>query len=140
MKRVVFAGALIITLWVAGSAIFQWPPLWHYAGDSLNACLNNLRQIDALKEEWALETNQTNGTPVDAAQLEQYFRTNGSGMREFPRCPSGGTYTIGNLGQDPVCSIGTNIPPAPVKERVGLLGWRWKIPPSSPGSHALPPR
>src|SRR2546425_3255499 len=31
-----------------------------------NACINNLRQIDSAKQQWALETRQaTNATPVE---------------------------------------------------------------------------
>src|SRR5512146_2045162 len=97
MKRAFAAVALVILAWGIGSAVFEWPPLWHYAGDSLNACINDLRQIDAMKQQWALDTKQTNGAPVDPAQFEQYVRTNGYLQREMPRCPSGGTYTYGNL-------------------------------------------
>jgi hypothetical protein len=139
MKRLFATGAVLVGLWMVASAIFEWPPLWHYAGDGLNSCMNNLRQIDGMKEEWALETNHTNGAPVDPAELERYFA--GRGVRwGMPHCPSGGTYTYGRIGQDPVCSIGTNTPPAPLKEHIGLFGWRWKIPPSQAGSHALPRR
>ena len=138
MKRVLIVTALLIVLWVVGSAIFEWPPLWHYAGSSCNSCINNLRVLDSMKGQWAMDTKQTNGTPVDPVQLEHYFRTNGYRWGyhwNIPRCPSGGTYTWGNIGQPPTCSIVTNTPG--VKERVGLLGWRWKIWPSQ-GAHALP--
>ena len=137
MKRFFAGGGLLLLLWVTGSAIFKWPPLWHYAGDSLSACINGLREVDGMKEQWAMETKQTNGTPVDPVQLERYFRTDGY-RRQMPHCPSGGTYTYGNIGQRPVCSLATNTPPAALKERVGLFGWRWKIPPSRSQSHALP--
>ena len=65
-----------------------------------NACINNLRQIDAAKQEWALEKNKT----ADAVPAEQdllpYFK---DGI--FPVCPSGGTYTIGAVNEPPTCSI-----------------------------------
>jgi RNA polymerase sigma factor (sigma-70 family) len=136
------AGAvLILLLWAIGSAIFEWPPLWHYAGDPLYPCVDGLGHIEVGKRRWALETGQTNGTPVDPVQLERYARTTGglSPKYPMPHCPSGGIYTYGNVGQLPTCSLATSAPPTPVKERVGFFGWRWKIPPSQPESHVLTP-
>jgi len=71
----------------------------------LNACINNLRMIDAAKQEWALENNKPSTdtpTQADLTRLKnsQYFK-NG----RFPTCPAGGTYTIGPVGEAPTCSI-----------------------------------
>jgi hypothetical protein len=68
-----------------------------------NACINNLRQIDAAKNEWALENNKTNGTPVTEADIKPYIKLDASG--NLPKCPAGGTYTIGPIGQVPTCSV-----------------------------------
>jgi competence protein ComGC len=70
-----------------------------------NACINNLRQIDAAKQEWALENNKQSTdtpTPADLTHLKnnQYFK-NG----QFPTCPAGGTYTIGSVGEPPTCTV-----------------------------------
>ena len=70
-----------------------------------NACINNLRQIDAAKQEWALENNKpSTDTPTQAdlthLKNNRYFK-NG----RFPTCPAGGTYTIGSVGEAPTCSI-----------------------------------
>ena len=64
-----------------------------------NACINNLRQIDAAKQEWALEKGQGMGAVPTANDLTPYFK-NG----KFPVCPSGGTYTIGAVSNAPSCS------------------------------------
>jgi len=41
----------------------------------LNIIYNNLRVLEAAKEQWALETNQATGTPVpDLATLKGYLR------------------------------------------------------------------
>ena len=49
-----------------------------------NICINNLRQIDAAKQQWALETKQgTNATPVYSA-IKDY-------MKNEVICPAGGT-------------------------------------------------
>ncbi len=63
-------------------------------------CINNLRQIDAAKNEWALENNKAAGAIPTEQDLLPYI-VNGI----FPVCPSGGVYTIGALGVDPTCSI-----------------------------------
>jgi hypothetical protein len=72
-----------------------------------NACINNLRCIDAAKQQWAVENHKTNG-PVTWNEILPYLdmvqREQGRKI-EFPHCPSGGTYTIGNIGEPPTCSI-----------------------------------
>ena len=132
MAKVVVAAVLLLVLWVGVSIAMMWPPICHYAGESANACINNLRQIDGAKEQWAMEFKQTNG-PVNPAQLDKLY------LRQPPKCPSGGTYYYGNIGQSPVCSLSTNAAPPAVRERRGPFFWRWKIWPSSgPSSHKLP--
>ncbi len=65
-----------------------------------NACINNLRQIQAAKSEWALEKEKGPGDVPTANDLTPYFA--GS---KFPVCPAGGTYTIGPVSNTPTCSI-----------------------------------
>ncbi len=64
-----------------------------------NACINNLRQIDSAKEQWAMVENKNNGDPVDEAGVAAYIKGNA-----IPACPQGGTYTIGPIGTAPTCS------------------------------------
>ena len=66
----------------------------------MNACLNNLRQIDAAKNEWALEKGRKTGDVPTAQDLKPYLKNGIS-----PACPAGGTYTIGAVGDVPTCSI-----------------------------------
>jgi hypothetical protein len=68
-----------------------------------NACINNLRQIDAAKQEWALEKGKPNGTVVTEADIKPYIKLDPNG--NIPKCPSGGKYTIGKVGELPTCSI-----------------------------------
>lgn len=70
-----------------------------------NGCINNLRQIDAAKNEWALENGKTNGI-VTENDIKPYLKLDSSG--NLPKCPAGGTYIIGRVGEDPKCSIGTS--------------------------------
>ena len=65
-----------------------------------NACINNLRQIDAAKSQWALENRKpTTATPTED-DLKPYLKN-----RRFPVCPKGGTYSINSLNEKPTCSI-----------------------------------
>jgi hypothetical protein len=67
-----------------------------------NACINNLRQIDAAENEWALENHKKAGDICTEDDLKPYIRlVNG----ELPKCPAGGTYTINPVGQPPTCSV-----------------------------------
>jgi hypothetical protein len=62
------------------------------------SCGHNLRVIDAVKEEIALEEKKRDGENIDPAKLAAYTK---GGM---PKCPSGGSYTLGSLGTLPTCS------------------------------------
>jgi len=74
-----------------------------------NACINNLRQIDAAVNEWALETGQTTGAgpPTLTTQLTPYIKLNSNSS--VPGCPAGGTYTVYTVGAlpDVTCSLST---------------------------------
>jgi len=74
--------------------------------NSQDSCVNNLRQLQAAKVEWALENGKTNGTPVTANVLTPYIQLDSNG--QIPQCPVGGTYVIGRVGEDVRCSIGTS--------------------------------
>jgi hypothetical protein len=65
-----------------------------------NACINNLRQIDGAKEQWALEHNKKKGAAVTEADIAEYIKGN-----RLPVCPQGGHYTLGKTGEIPTCSI-----------------------------------
>jgi prepilin-type N-terminal cleavage/methylation domain-containing protein len=67
-------------------------------------CVANLRQIDAAKAQWALETGQTSAATPDPSQLTPYI---GHGSGVFPTCPlsPGGSpaYNINTVGAPPTC-------------------------------------
>jgi prepilin-type N-terminal cleavage/methylation domain-containing protein len=65
-----------------------------------NACINNLRQIDAGKEQWALENGKTTGAVVEA-DVKAYIKD----ATNKCKCPAGGTYNFQALGTDPTCTI-----------------------------------
>jgi hypothetical protein len=65
-----------------------------------NACINNLRQIDAAKQEWALEKGKSVTDVPTEDDIKVYIYHS-----RLPHCPAGGTYTINAVGQPPECSI-----------------------------------
>ncbi|HSY74616.1 MAG TPA: hypothetical protein VK810_04030, partial [Dongiaceae bacterium] len=86
----------------------------------LSDCINNMRTIDLAKNEWALVNNKsTNDTPTweDLKQYIQDEARNKHYIKLDPKtgllkCPSGGIYIIGKIGENPTCSLGTNVTPA----------------------------
>ncbi len=63
-----------------------------------NACINNLRQIEAGKEQWALENKKSTGDDIVESEVNAYMKTT-------PSCPAGGSYTYNAVGTDASCSI-----------------------------------
>ena len=77
---------------------------------SFNACINNLRQIDAAANQFALEHSKTNGEAINFPNdLTPYIKLNSAG--KIPGCPNGGVYHISKVGETPTCSLGTNVIP-----------------------------
>jgi hypothetical protein len=65
-----------------------------------NACINNMRMIDAAKEQAALEHTYREGNTVPEQQVSEYLKNGFSGLV----CPKGGRYTIKPVGEEPECS------------------------------------
>ena len=81
-----------------------------------NACINNLRQIDAAKQQWALENGKkSTDSPVNT-DLQVYLGRGDSGSVSNICCPlqasvtALGGYTINAVGTPPSCDNfdGTN--------------------------------
>ena len=79
----------------------------------MNACINNLRQIDGAAQQWALETKQaTNAVPA--------FSDVSGYLKSSVVCPAGGSaatfatsYTLQAINLKPLCKIvpGTHVAP-----------------------------
>jgi len=66
-----------------------------------STCMENLKQIDSAKEQWAMESGAPNGAAVNMSDVAGvYIRGPVSG----PTCPGGGTYTLNPIGSNPTCS------------------------------------
>jgi septal ring factor EnvC (AmiA/AmiB activator) len=76
------------------------------AVSQINACILNLREVDAAKQEWALENNKAAGAVPAAQDLLPYLPDN-----LFPVCPAGGVYSINAVGVPPTCSVPGHVLP-----------------------------
>ena len=63
-----------------------------------NACINNLRQIDGAKEQWALENKKAPGAACATTDIEGYVKGG------IPACPAGFAYTPNTVDTLPVCT------------------------------------
>ena len=82
------------------------------ATSQANACINNMRQIDAAVNQFALEAKLTTGSSVNfPSDLTPYIKLNANSS--IPPCPASGTYTCGNVGAIPqvTCSLSSTVTP-----------------------------
>jgi prepilin-type N-terminal cleavage/methylation domain-containing protein len=76
-----------------------------------NACINNLRQIDAAKQQWALETGQGPAASPVGTDIQPYLGRGAAGSLNSVVCPLAttktfaGSYTMGIMSVVPVCSV-----------------------------------
>jgi hypothetical protein len=70
-----------------------------------NSCINNLRQIDGAKEQWALENHKQPSDLSITSEIDEYIKGG------HPHCPSGGIYTYGKVSESPRCSIKDHVLP-----------------------------
>ena len=67
----------------------------------MNACINNLRQVDGAIQQWALEQKKDAAAKVAFSDISAY-------LKNSVICPSGGTtfansYTIVDVSTKPIC-------------------------------------
>ena len=79
------------------------------ATSQLNACLYNLRQIDAASQQWGLENNAPASAAVTKADILPYLGRGGSGSLTSAFCPTDTarsfdtSYTLSTIDAKPVC-------------------------------------
>jgi prepilin-type N-terminal cleavage/methylation domain-containing protein len=78
----------------------------------INACLNNLRQIDGAIQQWALETKAAPTAAVTEGDLTPYLgRGAGAVIDTDIVCPGGGVYTVTTVAAEPTCNIALHVLP-----------------------------
>ena len=63
-----------------------------------STCINNLRLVDAAKEQYALENNKDSTTTPGSDDITPYLKGNA-----MPTCPASGSYTVDAIGTKPSC-------------------------------------
>ena len=81
------------------------------ATSQANACINNLRQLDAAANQFALEKGKKTGDAINfPGDLTPYIKLNSAGS--LPPCPAGGGYgTAFTVGASPTCTLGSTVTP-----------------------------
>ena len=70
-----------------------------HGGSCMNACINNLRQMDGAVQQWALEQKKNPDEKVTLTDIAPY-------LKNSITCPQGGKYTVGPaVSNVPSCSI-----------------------------------
>ena len=75
----------------------------------LNACINNLRQIDGGIQTWALETQQLSTAIPNQSSITPYLGRGSAGT--WPSCPANGNYTINQVSSPPTCDVPNHVLP-----------------------------
>jgi hypothetical protein len=65
-----------------------------------NACINNLRQIDGAKLQWAVDHRRPEDAVPGLGDLEPFLAS-----ERVLRCPAGGNYVLGAVNERPTCSV-----------------------------------
>jgi prepilin-type N-terminal cleavage/methylation domain-containing protein len=71
----------------------------------MNACINNLRQIDGAIQQYALEQNCQSSTTVNFAAISQFLKRNVICPSAGAGAASGSSYTLVDCQTKPVCSV-----------------------------------
>jgi hypothetical protein len=93
---------ICIFVFIAGAVVIVPNYLRARGTACQNACINNLRQIDGAKEQWALAHDKKPGTPIskaDELEINNYIKGG------EPKCPGDGKYSYNDVGMAPTCSF-----------------------------------
>ncbi|AXA35418.1 MAG: hypothetical protein D6691_04215 [Candidatus Hydrogenedentota bacterium] len=121
-RQAVWLGMIVATSFLAGCSL---APNWKHPVDvpmtyegREQICLYNLERLQDAKQEWARDTHARPGAFAPDAKVlaSRYLRQYEYGRRYpwdddtqrsplyTPKCPSGGEYVIGRVGERPICT------------------------------------
>lgn len=102
---------MIVVAIIGLLAVIAIPNYVHARTNSqTNACINNLRQIDAAKQEWALEQGKTTGDTPLTDDIKPYLGRGSAGNVGALFCPLISSrigfagYSINEVGIPPTCN------------------------------------
>jgi prepilin-type N-terminal cleavage/methylation domain-containing protein len=109
---------MIVVAIIGLLAAIAIPSFMHARAKSqATACINNLRQIEAAVQQFAIEKNKHAGDVITYPDdVTPYIKLNSTG--QIPDCPAGGVYSLYTVGSVPqaVCSLGSTVAPPHVLE------------------------
>lgn len=87
------------------------------AASQARTCVNNLRQIDAAINQFALENGKNTHDPVTVDDVKPYIKLTADG--DIPMCPAGGLYDTNRwqVAHTPRCSFANLVPPHDLPDR-----------------------
>ena len=85
----------------------------------MNGCINNLRQIDGAKQEWALETGAGPTAKPKSKQLQPYLGRGSGGS--LPYCPLDSTQTFDGSYLEGEPANAAHLPEGPGQSRIELM-------------------
>lgn len=101
--KIVIIGEIVLLC----AGLILWPALLclptcitSHATSPFLGCVNNMRQIDSGKEQWAAAKEVMPGAPAATSGINIYIKGN-----TIPMCPEAGAYDYGPVGDDPRCSV-----------------------------------
>jgi len=103
-RKLFFAALIGIPIALMAAMVFYSTFIWRPKTSGIPVCVNNLRNIEICRDRWSKDENRTTNDVPTWDDLRPYFPDRWS--NSIPICPSGGTYTIGRIGEPPTCSIG----------------------------------
>jgi hypothetical protein len=111
---IIFCGTGFIVVFISAVIVSYRQTGYHSGTSPAIACINNLRQLDAAANQFALEHQLTNGDHINFPNdLTSYLKLDASG-KIAAHCPSGGVYHLSKVGEAPTCSLGSTVTPAHV--------------------------
>ena len=109
---------LMIVVLVIGILLAMAIPEWVTSRENSRqkTCLSNLTELNNAKEQWATEFKKSDSASPTSGDLVPSY------LKEFPLCPTSGTYTIGPVR--PECNMLLYDRPIPSRSANRILnGW-----------------
>ena len=74
-----------------------------------NACINNLRLLQAAKDQYAIENNQSDTMTPGNGDISPYFKSTQLGTDGLPKEPTGGAYDPGAVNAVATCDVASSL-------------------------------
>jgi len=88
---------VLIAALIAFAVFIVWSLHVRRSTNQRHVCMNSLLAIEGAKEQFAIEHDGS--APADFSRLVPDY------LPSVPECPSGGSYTLGNMQTGVVCSV-----------------------------------